>query len=95
MPNEPVEKVSFLKSASSAGSNIRNYFCHQKSLQSLMWCSYSHDRFPTPTLYYSIPPHSRKRQAVSMHFKEIVYRTVEHPLGVHFFFPSKGKSVQA
>jgi hypothetical protein len=41
-PNEPVGKVSFLKSASSAGSKIRNYcFVLLKLLYSLMQCSYS------------------------------------------------------
>jgi hypothetical protein len=31
-PNEPVEKVTFLKTASSAGSKIRNYFLSSKVL---------------------------------------------------------------
>jgi hypothetical protein len=30
MPNEPVEKVTFLKTASSAGSKIGNYFLSLK-----------------------------------------------------------------
>jgi len=29
-PNEPVEKVTFLKTASSAGSKIENYFLSSK-----------------------------------------------------------------
>jgi len=29
-PNEPVEKVTFLKTASSAGSKIGNYFLSSK-----------------------------------------------------------------
>jgi len=31
-PNEPVEKVTFLKTAFSAGSKIRIIFCHQEFL---------------------------------------------------------------
>jgi hypothetical protein len=42
MSNEPVEKVTFLKTASSAGSKIGNYFLLSlKLLRSLMQYSYS------------------------------------------------------
>jgi len=40
--NEPVEKVSFLKTAPSAGSKIRNYhLLSLKLLRSMMQYSYS------------------------------------------------------
>jgi hypothetical protein len=34
MPNEPVEKVTFFKTASSAGSKIGNYFLSLKGIGS-------------------------------------------------------------
>jgi hypothetical protein len=36
MPNEPVEKVTFLKTGSSGGSKMGNYFLSSKVLQSLV-----------------------------------------------------------
>ena len=76
--NEPVEKVTFLKTASSAGIKNRKLFSVIKSFYD-PWCN-----VPVSIIVFLLrfhfPPiqlRSRKLQSVSMYFKEIVNRTVE------------------
>jgi hypothetical protein len=68
-PNEPVEKITLLKTASPVGLKIGNYFLSSKVLQSLVQCSYFHDILLTIIPYHPIRSRSRQLRTISMYFK--------------------------
>jgi hypothetical protein len=66
IPNESVEKASFLKSAPSAGSKIGNYHFLSSNFRDA-WRNFLSGSISHPNTH--IPIRSRKPWTVAMHFK--------------------------